>query len=136
MSDMIKNGVHGCTKEEKYTYPSDPVIRERRVQARNKAALHLAKERGLAVIDLYTPSLEGALHKEDGVHFQDAGYCVLARVLLDGVRGLIGKNEAIYPHNGMRKATDPDRISRFLALCLKNGQFGGNVGAFHFFPCN
>jgi alpha-L-fucosidase len=29
MSDMIKNGVHGCTKEEKYTYPSDPVIRER-----------------------------------------------------------------------------------------------------------
>jgi hypothetical protein len=71
--------------------------RERRVQARNKAALHLAKERGLAVIDLYTPSLEGALHKEDGVHFQDAGYCMLARVLLDGVRGLIGKNEAIYP---------------------------------------
>ena len=29
MSDMIKNGVHGCTKEEKYVYPSDPVIRER-----------------------------------------------------------------------------------------------------------
>ena len=29
MADMIKNGVHGCTKEEKYTYPSDPVIRER-----------------------------------------------------------------------------------------------------------
>ena len=66
--------------------------RERRVQARNKAALHLAKERGLAVIDLYTPSLEGALHKEDGVHFQDAGYCVLASVLLDGVRGMIGKS--------------------------------------------
>ena len=29
MDDMIKKGVHGCTKEENYVEPKDPLIRER-----------------------------------------------------------------------------------------------------------
>lgn len=63
--------------------------RERRVRARNKAVLSLASRRGLTAIDLYTPSLEStSLHKEDGVHFLDAGYMLLAEKILDGVKGL------------------------------------------------
>ena len=29
MGDMIKNGVHGCSKEESYVVPKEPLIRER-----------------------------------------------------------------------------------------------------------
>lgn len=64
--------------------------RERRVRARNKVVLSLAAQRDLTVIDLYTPSLESTLlHKEDGVHFRDAGCMLLAEKILDGVKGLL-----------------------------------------------
>ena len=29
MSDMIKKGVHGCSREESYVVPTDPLIQER-----------------------------------------------------------------------------------------------------------
>ena len=61
--------------------------RESRVRARNEAIRRLAKQRGIAVIDLYTPSL-AAQRKEDGVHYTDEGYAALAEKILCDVRAL------------------------------------------------
>ena len=61
--------------------------RDARVRARNEAVLRIAKERGLGVIDLYTPSL-AVMRKEDGVHYTDESYAVLAERILFGVRAL------------------------------------------------
>lgn len=57
--------------------------RETRVKDRNSAALDLAKEYGLKVIDLYTVSAENPeLLCGDGVHFTTDGYSTLANAII------------------------------------------------------
>lgn len=90
MLDFLQKEFSGIPMALVLTTSVADVVREHRVCARNEAILRLAEQRGLAVIDLYEPSLANALlHKEDGVHFKDEGYGVLAGVLLEGVRRLI-----------------------------------------------
>ena len=55
---------------------------------RNKAARRVASELSLPVIDLYSPS-EVADLQTDGVHFNDEGYGVLAKVLAENVLSLL-----------------------------------------------
>ena len=57
--------------------------RNRRVEARNREVLRLAKQYSLPVVDLYSVSLTHTeLLSEDGVHWQAEGYRYLAQAIL------------------------------------------------------
>lgn len=61
--------------------------REKRVIARNKVALELAKKYNLPVIDLYTISSQiTSLRCDDGVHFSAEGYKKLAEKILNDIK--------------------------------------------------
>lgn len=92
MLDFLQKEFAGAPLAVVLTTSVSDAARESRVRARNEAVLHLAAQRGLAVIDLHTPSL-AAERKEDGVHFEDAGSMLLAQTLFDGVRGLLSKKQ-------------------------------------------
>ena len=57
--------------------------RDERVRRRNEAALGIAKEFSLPVIDLYTASVENAEQRStDGVHYNTEGYkCLSAEII-------------------------------------------------------
>lgn len=61
--------------------------RDKRVKARNEIVCELADKYGLAVIDLYTPTLENEeLIAGDGVHLVKEGYQLLADCILKGIK--------------------------------------------------
>ena len=61
--------------------------RDRRVVARNAVVCELAKQYGLPVIDLYTPTLENAqLISGDGVHLVKEGYQMLADCIIKEIK--------------------------------------------------
>ena len=73
MSDMIRNGVHGCTKEEKYTYPSDPVIRERLEWFRDQKLafmMHFGPYAQMNGIDASWPLSEEDAEEREGVFWE------------------------------------------------------------------
>ncbi len=59
------------------------------VKIRNEAAQKVAKELELPIIDLFSVSQEHSdLHLEDGVHFKNEGYTVLAEEILKSIKPL------------------------------------------------
>ena len=61
--------------------------RDARVKVRNAVVCELADKYGLAVIDLYTPTLENEqLISGDGVHLTKEGYQLLADCILEGIK--------------------------------------------------
>ena len=57
-----------------------------RVKARNKVVLNIAKKHNLQVIDLYTVTEKNKeLLSEDGVHFTDEGYEVIAKEIIKNI---------------------------------------------------
>jgi len=57
-----------------------------RVKARNKVVLNIAKKHNLQVIDLYTVTEKNKdLLHEDGVHFTDEGYEVIAKEIIKNI---------------------------------------------------
>lgn len=111
---ILNSGLHGWHLSDDEDYPSElksmllflqsrfPQIplavvlttrvanpeRQARVLLRNEAARRVAAELSLPVIDLYSPS-EVADLQTDGVHFNDEGYGVLAKVLAENVLSLL-----------------------------------------------
>lgn len=102
---FFNNGLHGWHLDDETEYreyyekmlsflksmmPDTPVVpvlttclkgaqRNERVKARNKAVCDIAKDLGLAVVDLYSVSEKNAdLLDADGVHFKPEGYELLA----------------------------------------------------------
>ncbi len=107
---LVNNGLHGwhLTDEDDYAAGLDALLtfvktefdrvpiyvvlttavaneeRHRRVKARNRQALALAKQHGLPVIDLYAVAADNmALLSSDGTHFTGEGYEKLAKTILD-----------------------------------------------------
>ena len=63
---------------------------EKRVRARNAAALEVAEKYNLPVIDLYTEAIKNKKHiKSDGVHFLKKGYVCLAKKVVSEVKKII-----------------------------------------------
>ena len=86
--DLLQNELAGVPFVPVLSTSVTDTARDARVRARNKAVLQIAKERGLDVIDLYTPSL-ALERKEDGVHYTDAAYMRLAEQVLCAVKALL-----------------------------------------------
>jgi len=105
---IVNNGLHGWHLDDETEYPAlyeelvkfllsefagAPVFvvlttsvrneeREKRVQARNAAALAVAEKYGLGVIDLYSLSAENTALWSDGVHFQREAYEKFADLII------------------------------------------------------
>ena len=110
---IFNNGLHGWHLDDDTQYPhcyeeavrllldefkDTPIIillttsvadgeREERVKRRNKAAAEIAAKYGLAVIDLYTASVEAVeFRTADGVHFNADGYKKLAEKIVGDLK--------------------------------------------------
>lgn len=106
---LFNNGLHGWhLSEEEYEYHYEEMIkflmtknenlfllltthlanadRVERVLKRNDVVKALAKKYNVSVIDLYTPSASSPdLLFPDGVHFEPAGYTLLAETIIDAI---------------------------------------------------
>ena len=107
---LFNNGLHGwhltCAEYEKYyeemllfllqagkpvyvVLTTDDIQNDRRndlVQVRNAVAKELAKKYQLPVIDLHAVAVDhGEYHRADGVHFEPAGYELLAKCILESI---------------------------------------------------
>lgn len=113
---LFNNGLHGWHLEDKKEYKeyfenviktllgefkNTPLIivlttciankeQEKRVIARNKVAVEIAKKYNLSVIDLYTEAeTNQKFLKSDGVHFLKQGYIKLAKKIVSEVKKII-----------------------------------------------
>ena len=113
---VFNNGLHGWHLDDETEYPAllkdtlvflketfagTPVAvvlttrvvneeRQQRVLVRNKAAVAIAEELGLPVIDYFAVSEEAAaLQCADGVHFTEEGNRMLAAHMVNSVRALL-----------------------------------------------
>lgn len=72
------------------TFPINKDYCPDRVVIRNEIARKIAAERGLEVIDLYTVSQENKNSLcDDGVHFVEEGYDVLAKAVMESLKNRI-----------------------------------------------
>lgn len=72
------------------THVANDPERQKRVVARNEAALRVASAYGLPVIDLATKAFEiSGLRIQDGVHFTDGGYTKLAEFIVSQIKDII-----------------------------------------------
>ncbi len=114
---LFNNGLHGWHLDDKTDYAREyekmlrfllkefegtPVVllltthvaneeRDARVRQRNHVVCELANKYGVSVIDLYTVTKEHSeLLSNDGVHFSKEGYQLLADVLVEFVKKIMG----------------------------------------------